>query len=541
MGEESKVPLLKSELAPHNPDQGPALRVGVIGTGNYALALTKRLTAMAGCDVIIGSRKPELRRASLSGSGACRCGVVLTTVRECVRSSDLVIVAIHREYFSETLSEIAHLAAGKVVIDVSNRETRAVGQSNAEYLESILPEAAVVKAFNSVSAFAMEDLGDSGNSRNVYVAGNDPEARNRVIALAQAMGFRAVNLGHLQSARWMENELLSVFALWKIPIALALAIYLLCWLFVIYIYWIDRPTPRYSWEQIFIKVNNKPVCMTAITLMALTYLPGHLASILQVYYGTKHRRFPQFLDTWLKSRKQLGLVSFILVALHAVMSVLIMSSAYFGGWFHKRTLTLPANLTLESRVTLGLSQEVMTWRGEVILMLGILGLLLMTLVAVTSIRSVGDSLNWGEWRAVQSRLGHVVLVVSVAHVTVKGAEYWWRLGFPKVFRSAAFMSVLIPYLVLALKLAFSLPPLAGYLRNIRRGWERPGARYGPDNTERHTGNDGPFMGTGVLVSAVDGPPIKLSGSNSGSVTALQMEIREDDTVQYPDSKAFSSL
>lgn len=488
-----------SDLRPQQP-LNLNLRVGIIGTGPYALALVKRLTSLAGCDVIIGSRKPEVRRRTLTALGGCFCGVALGTIRECVSGSDIVIVAIHRENFQSTLADVSHLLSGKVVVDVSNRDTRHVTRSNAEFLASILPGASVVKAFNSISAVAMEELAETGSSSNaaVYVAANDPEAREKVITLAQAMGFRAVNLGLLTSARWMEEDLLSVFPLWRLPVALAVGIFLVAWVYIVYIYFMEREKAAFSWEQLFVKVSNKPVCMTAITMIALTYLPGQLASVVQIWNGTKHRRFPQFLDTWLKCRKQMGLVAFFLVTLHVIMSVLMLSPTYYSSWFHKPTVTLPANATLTSDLVLDLSKQWMTWKGEAACLLGVLAFVLMSVVALTSIRSVGDSLNWSEWRCVQSNLGYVVLAVSVAHVTVMGAQGWQKRGFPLVFKSITFLSALLPYLVLALKIAFSLPPLSGYLRRIRRGWERETARYGLHDSRTKRSCCKPSGNNGVL-------------------------------------------
>ncbi|GFN75767.1 metalloreductase steap2 [Plakobranchus ocellatus] len=250
------------------------LRVGIIGTGNYALALTRRLTLHAGCDVILGSRKPQQRRLGLSATRDCLCGVELASIADCLNTSDIVIVAIHKEDFRITLKDFAHLTVGKIVVDVSNREYRYPAQSNAEYLASILPGAIVVKAFNSISAMAMEDSDYSSETRVTYVAGNDPEAREKIMTLAQAMGFRAVNLGPLTSARWMEDFVLKVFPHWKIPVFLAFGIFNLWTLYIVYVYFIEKPTPTFKWEQIFLKVLNKPLCMTAITMLALTYLPA---------------------------------------------------------------------------------------------------------------------------------------------------------------------------------------------------------------------------------------------------------------------------
>ena len=194
----------------------------------------------------------------------------------------------------------------------------------------------------------------------------------------------------------------------------------------------------------------------------------------------------------------MGLVSFFLVTLHAIMSVLMISPTYYSSWFHKPTVTIPANATLTSDLVLKLSKQWMNWKGEAACALGILGFALMAVVALTSIRSVGDSLNWSEWRSVQSNLGFVVLAVSAAHATVMGAPGWRKRGFPKVFMSITFLSVLLPYLVLALKIAFSLPPLSGYLRKIRHGWEREGARYGPIDKGNNCGRNRQTKRTGIF-------------------------------------------
>ncbi|GFN75770.1 metalloreductase steap2 [Plakobranchus ocellatus] len=203
-----------------------------------------------------------------------------------------------------------------------------------------------------------------------------------------------------------------------------------------------------------------------------------LASILQIYYGTKHRRFPQFLDTWLKSRKQFGLVSFFLVTVHAIASAMMLSPTYYSSWFHKVTVTLPANLNLTSATSdlvLTPSKAWMIWKGEAACALGVLAFVLMAVVALTSIRSVGETLNWSEWRCVHSQVSYGVLALSAAHVCVMGSPGWVKKGFPETFKSITFLSVLLPLFVLLLKLVFSLPPLRGYLLKIRRGWERSNA------------------------------------------------------------------
>ena len=45
-------------------------------------------------------------------------------------------------------------------------------------------------------------------------------------------------------------------------------------------------------------------------------LSGVMASYLQLAWGTKYRRFPSWLDTWLKMRKQMGLLMLWLASVH---------------------------------------------------------------------------------------------------------------------------------------------------------------------------------------------------------------------------------
>ena len=202
---------------------------------------------------------------------------------------------------------------------------------------------------------------------------------------------------------------------------------------------------------------------------------GQLAAVLQVYNGTKHKKFPQFLDTWLKSRKQLGLLSYLLVLAHVTSSVLMVSHTYYQSWFHHATVTLPQHVNVTSQpggVVVAVSRDAwMTWKGEAACLTGMAAFLLMSVVALTSVPSVSESLNWSEWACLQSRLGTVVLATSLAHVVIMGGPYWIRRDFT-VWKSITFLSSVLPFIVLTMKLVFRFPPLSNHLRNIRRGWER---------------------------------------------------------------------
>lgn len=232
---------------------------------------------------------------------------------------------------------------------------------------------------------------------------------------------------------------------------------------------------KLEWDQLPLKLLNKVFGATTLSLLALTYFPSTLAAVLQMAYGSKHRRFPDWLDGWLKARKQLGLLAFGVISLHVTISAVITSPTYMSTWFHKADILvkIPANLThdLVVRGSLGGTQW-MTWIGELSILIGILAFALMSLLAVTSLPSVTNSLNWAEWRLVQSRLGYVMLTLAVTHVYVMGVTKWVKTGFPLLFFRVKFMSIVLPTTVLACRLLLLLPCFSVYLGRIRRGWER---------------------------------------------------------------------
>jgi predicted ferric reductase len=153
-----------------------------------------------------------------------------------------------------------------------------------------------------------------------------------------------------------------------------------------------------------------------------------------------------------------------------------MSSSYYGGWFHKQEVVIPVNMTEEITMKLPM-KSYMKGRAELINLSGILSFLVFSILAVTSFPSVGETLNWVEWRFVQSRLGIFGLALGVLHVYLMGMAYWIRKNsIITLMVSATFVSTLPAALVLFLKIVLSLPGIRGHLRRIRHGWERNGSK-----------------------------------------------------------------
>jgi len=165
-------------------------KIAIIGSGNVGSALGRGLGKARREVKIVGQDKAEIRNAT--------------------EWADVVMLAVPFGAVEDVAATIAPVAAGKTVVDVTNALTSemnlALGYttSGAEELQHKLPEAHVVKAFNTQFAQHM-DSGRLGDQRlTVFVAGDDAAAKADVTDLATAIGFDPIDAGPLANARLLE-------------------------------------------------------------------------------------------------------------------------------------------------------------------------------------------------------------------------------------------------------------------------------------------------------------------------------------------------
>lgn len=157
----------------------------------------------------------------------------------------------------------------------------------------------------------------------VFLCSDDHRAKLSVMQLCQRMGFIPVDYGLLSSALDVENLPFHLFPSWHVPV---LGLFFLFVFFYLYNFIRDVLHPYVTkGKNVFYKLPIDTVNVTlpcvALVMLSLVYLPGVVASIVQLWRGTKYRRFPPWLDQWLLRRKQLGLCSFLCAALHAIYSL----------------------------------------------------------------------------------------------------------------------------------------------------------------------------------------------------------------------------
>ena len=194
------------------PDQETVHRIAVLGTGRVGTTLA-RAFARSGYEVIVGSRDPdaldEERRGQLGE-------VAVAAFSEAVAGADVVVDALPGEHAVEVFSSLGDLLDGVVVLDVANALDTSRGMpptllvkdtdSLAEQIQRACPRARVVKSLNTVNAAVMVDPGSVGDGdTTVFVAGDDPAARELVSGLLAELGWRDVlDLGDLTAARGIE-------------------------------------------------------------------------------------------------------------------------------------------------------------------------------------------------------------------------------------------------------------------------------------------------------------------------------------------------
>ncbi|NXT03585.1 STEA4 Metalloreductase, partial [Jacana jacana] len=434
--------------------------VCIFGTGDFGRALGHKLI-QSGYPVVFGSRSTQT-------SGLIPKDAEVLNHAEAAQKAAIIIIAIQRQHYN-FLAPLADILHGKILVDISNNlKINQYPESNAEYLAQIVPGAKIVKAFNTVSAWALQS-GTLDASRQVFVCGNDMGAKQMVMDIVRALSLTPLDQGSLLAAQEIENYPLQLFPMWKFPILLSLGLTIFFFFYclirdVIYPYVYENKNFSFF---LAISIPNRICPILALILLALVYLPGVLSAIIQLYRGTKYRRFPDWLDKWMLCRKQLGLVALAFASLHVLYTLVIPIRSFVRWRISTYIVSQALNNKTEPLDTTN------AWLSDSYLALGILGFFFFVLLGITSLPSVSNNVNWREFRFVQSKLGYLTLLLCTAHTLVYGGK--WFLS-PTSYRwylpSAYMLSLIVPCIVLVVKFVLILPCLDKPLTQIRQGWER---------------------------------------------------------------------
>jgi predicted dinucleotide-binding enzyme len=178
-------------------------RITLIGTGNMARTIGTLAVAGGNTVEVMGrdkSKADDLAQALGGGATTGPWGAV--------PAGDIVITALLYAGVVPVVTEYGEALADKVIVDISNPFNATFDglahddqTSIAQEVAKVAPaSASVVKAFNTIFRNVLEK-----GRPDVFIAGDDAPAKTDVAAFIKSLGLRALDVGGLAMAHWLEG------------------------------------------------------------------------------------------------------------------------------------------------------------------------------------------------------------------------------------------------------------------------------------------------------------------------------------------------
>lgn len=197
--------------------------IGIIGgTGAQGLGIAKRL-AIAGVDVIVGSRKEEKAKTVVEEANKEIKQYNPTELKglsneDAAKEADILILTVPLEAQVATVKGIKDYVKGKVVLDATVPLESAIGGnvssllhvtpgSAAERTAKLLKEegARVVVAFSNISNSHLANIPESIDC-DCLICGDDAEAKEIATEIIEKIpDLRAIDVGGLDNAHLIES------------------------------------------------------------------------------------------------------------------------------------------------------------------------------------------------------------------------------------------------------------------------------------------------------------------------------------------------
>lgn len=182
--------------------------ISIIGSGGMAAAIGG-LAARAGHLVEVMSRDAARARALAGqiGTGAT------TGTFGATPAGDIVILAVPYSAILDVLKQYGEKLAGKLLIDITNPIKSDFSGFLApedsfgarEIARATPADADIVKAFNTQFSHVLAVGSAKGHRLDVFIAGDNAQAKAHVSAFIESLGLRPLDTGPLFMARTLEH------------------------------------------------------------------------------------------------------------------------------------------------------------------------------------------------------------------------------------------------------------------------------------------------------------------------------------------------
>lgn len=196
------------------------MKIGILGSGDVAKSLAQGFIANDH-QVAFGTRDAS----KLADFIAANLGTTVLTTAEAAAFGELIVLTVKGTAAEAVLAGVQAQVAGKVVIDTTNPIVDAApvkgvlqfftgpNDSLGERLQAKVPQARIVKAFNSVGSGFMVKPSFAGGTPTMFIAGDDEAAKADVSKIIQSFGWEVADMGAIESARALEP----LCQLWCLP------------------------------------------------------------------------------------------------------------------------------------------------------------------------------------------------------------------------------------------------------------------------------------------------------------------------------------
>lgn len=186
------------------------MKIGIIGAGLIGGTLARRWVQLGHDVSIANSRGPETLKDVAKETGA-----KAVTVQEAAKATDLIVVTIPQKAVPALPEGLfANTPKDAVIIDTGNYypvrdgQIQALdnGQVESEWVASLIGRP-VIKVFNNIF---FKSLGENGKPQGtpgriaLPVAGDSPEAKDKVLKWVDELGFDAIDAGSLADS-WRQQ------------------------------------------------------------------------------------------------------------------------------------------------------------------------------------------------------------------------------------------------------------------------------------------------------------------------------------------------
>ncbi|MBB5633936.1 hypothetical protein BKA04_002159 [Cryobacterium mesophilum] len=179
--------------------------ISIVGAGNVAKGIaTRALASGYGVQILVRNEEQGKTLAGELGGNVTVAGIGDQV------TGDIVALAVPWSAVTDLATAFGGFA-GKTVVDATNPLNAdftglavSPDTSGAEEIAKLIPQAKVVKAFNTVFASNVVAGEKNGDALDLLVAADDADAKAAVVAFAEKAGFRVIDTGALSQSRTME-------------------------------------------------------------------------------------------------------------------------------------------------------------------------------------------------------------------------------------------------------------------------------------------------------------------------------------------------